>query len=105
MPGNTTMGLPALLRLAALALLTIGGVAPPALMAQTPAAPTHAAVTPRQPVTVWFNAVMGNNLKAMEIAVQDFQKEQDGYQVEVTLVPEGAYTDRIMAAGKTGDLP
>ena len=63
------------------------------------------AASKKQPVTVWFNAGVGNALKAMEINVQDFQKDQNTYQVEMTLVPEGTYTDRIFAAGKAGDLP
>ena len=69
-----------------------------------PASPALAAAK-KQIVTVWFNAGVGNALKAMEINIQDFQKDQDTYQVEMTLVPEGGYTDRILAAGKTGDLP
>jgi multiple sugar transport system substrate-binding protein len=41
----------------------------------------------------------------MELNLQDFNKEQDTYSVEMTLVPEGTYTDRILTAGQTGDLP
>lgn len=56
-------------------------------------------------ITVWFNAGLGNALKAMELNIEDFHKAQETYEVEMTLVPEGAYTDRILAAGQTGDLP
>jgi multiple sugar transport system substrate-binding protein len=66
--------------------------------------PADAAATKRI-FTVWFNAGLGNALKAMELNIEDFHKAQDTYAIEMTLVPEGAYTDRILAAGKTGDLP
>jgi multiple sugar transport system substrate-binding protein len=115
MPRNTTTGIHAL-RSLVLALLTIcgaagattsqespaDGTAPPPLMAQAPAA----AATKKQTVTVWFLAGVGNDLmKAMELNIQEFLKSQGTYLVEMTLVPEGVYTDRILAAGKTGDLP
>lgn len=63
------------------------------------------AATTNQIVTVWFNAGTGNALTAMELNLKDFNKEQDRYSVEMTLVPEGTYTNRILAAGHTGDLP
>ena len=66
--------------------------------------PAGAAPTKRI-IAVWFNAGVGNALKAMELNIKDFHKAQDTYEVEMTLVPEGAYTDRILAAGETGDLP
>lgn len=56
-------------------------------------------------ISVWFNEGLGNALKAMELNIKDFHKAQDSYVVEMKLVPEGAYNDRILAAGKTGDLP
>ncbi len=73
--------------------------------APTKIKPPSAAVNGKQIVTVWFNAGTGNALKAMELNLKDFNKEQDRYSVEMTLVPEGIYTDRILAAGRTGDLP
>lgn len=100
------------LRPMALALLAICGAAVAATPQEPPAAGTPPPLTApvpaaakKQTVTVWFNTGMGNGLQAMEIAIQDFHAEQDSYQVEMTLVPEGTYTDRILAAGKTGDLP
>lgn len=85
-----------------LTLCAPAGAAPPL---QSSAAEVTAPAAKKEVVTVWFNAGVGNALKAMEINVQDFQKDQASYQVEMTLVPEGSYTDRILAAGKTGDLP
>lgn len=63
------------------------------------------AAVQKQVITVWFNAGLGNALKAMELNIEDFHKAQESYVIEMTLVPEGAYTDRILAAGQTGDLP
>lgn len=98
MPRHTMAGLKAL-RPWALALLTTCGAAGIATPQEPPAAK-------KQTVTVWFHAGVGNTLmKVMEANIQDFQKSQDRYQIEMTLVPEGTYTDRILAAGKTGDLP
>ncbi len=59
----------------------------------------------KQNITVWFNAGVSNALTAMELDIEDFHQAQDVYQVEMTLVPEGVYNDRILAAGQTGDLP
>ncbi len=67
--------------------------------------PTSPPATEKKIITVWFNAGVGNALKAMELNIQDFHNDQDIYEVEMTLVPEGAYTDRILAAGQTGELP
>lgn len=71
---------------------------------ELPSAASPAAMK-NQIVTVWFNAGTGNALKAMELNLNDFNKEQDRYSVEMTLVPEGTYTNRILTAGHTGDLP
>lgn len=56
-------------------------------------------------VTIWFNAGLGNALKAMERNIEEFHMAQDAIGIEMSLVPEGTYTDCILAAGKTGDLP
>jgi len=61
--------------------------------------------TPRQVVTAWFHTNGGKALEAMQLNIRDFEAEQDTYAVEMTLVPEGTYPDRIRVAGKTGDLP
>jgi multiple sugar transport system substrate-binding protein len=59
----------------------------------------------KRTITVWFNAGLGNALKAMELNIEEFHKVQTRYAVEMRLVPEGVYTERLLAAGKSGDLP
>jgi multiple sugar transport system substrate-binding protein len=60
---------------------------------------------PKKVVSVWFNAGLGQALKAMKLNIEDFQATQDTYAVDMTIVPEGTYADAIRVAGKTGDLP
>lgn len=66
---------------------------------------TDAAAPQKQIITVWFNAGVSNALEVMELETEGFHQTQDIYQVEMTLVPEGVYNDRILAAGQTSDLP
>jgi len=69
------------------------------------AAPAQSTSPPKQVVTVWFNAGLGQALKAMELNIKDFHTAQPTYTVQMTMMPEGAYPDAIRTAGQTGDLP
>jgi multiple sugar transport system substrate-binding protein len=75
------------------------------IAAAVTAAGQSAEAATKRVITIWFNAGLGNALKAMELNIEDFHKTQDAMKVEMSLLPEGAYTDRVLAAGKTGDLP
>jgi multiple sugar transport system substrate-binding protein len=76
----------------------------PALVAAAPARQRPAALS-KATISVWFNAGLGGALKAMDLNIRDFHAAQKRYAVEMTLVPEGTYTDAIRVAGQTGDLP
>jgi multiple sugar transport system substrate-binding protein len=59
----------------------------------------------RQRIAVWSNQGLGQALRAMELNIRDFHAAQRRYAADLTLVPEGVYTETLRIAGASGDLP
>jgi multiple sugar transport system substrate-binding protein len=54
-------------------------------------------------LSCWFNT--SPLVKAFELDIRDFESANPGYAVDLTIVPEGAYTSTILSAGRSGELP
>lgn len=85
--------------LAATLLLACGGTACERGNSErpTPGAPVQ--------VSVWFHTGQPAEQQVIEAQVADFNARQEGVEVALTLIPEGAYNAQVQAASLAGDLP
>lgn len=59
----------------------------------------------RKLLNVWIHSGQPAERRAMETLIEKFHASQNGIRIDLTVIPEGAYTAQVQSAAFSGDLP